>query len=94
MARASRPKRMRDAINWASIAMDDLRSASEDITAVGEEYQEWRDNMPDGLDQSATAELLDQLIDNLERFTEAVDEVEDALTELGNTDLPRGFGRD
>ena len=72
---------------WAQ-ACSKAISAIEELEALQEEYQEWQDNLPDGLDQSATAEKL-----------EAVSELDlegakDALQEADDIDLPRGFGRD
>ena len=64
--RRSRPRR------WAD-ALAELR-------ALQGEYEAWRDNLPEGLADSRTAELLEE-----------VAEVDlDAL----DIQLPRGFGRD
>ena len=46
-----------------------------------EEYQEWRDNLPESLTSSTTADLLEHVCD--------LD-----LTELEAVALPKGFGRD
>jgi hypothetical protein len=46
-------------------------------------YQEWRDNMPDGVADSITAQKLDDVLAH-----------RDAVEELQNADLPKGFGRD
>jgi hypothetical protein len=46
-------------------------------------YQAWRDNLPDGLADSAIAERLD-----------AVLELRDLVEQLEAAELPRGFGRD
>ena len=65
--RRSRPQR------WAD-AVDDLRT-------LQDEYREWRDQLPEALADSRTAELLQDVLE--------VD-----LDELDNLELPRGFGRD
>jgi hypothetical protein len=46
-------------------------------------FQKWRDNLPASLENSATAEALD-----------AVLELCDYVDELRAIDLPKGFGRD
>jgi hypothetical protein len=46
-------------------------------------YQQWRENLPDSLADSALAERLD-----------AMPEWRDLIDQLSLADLPRGFGRD
>jgi hypothetical protein len=48
-----------------------------------ERYQEWRDNLPASLADSALAERLG-----------AVLELRDLVDQLSLAELPRGFGRD
>lgn len=43
--------------------------------------------MPENLEQGATAERLDEVIEACETFVGAIDELE-------GVELPRGFGRD
>jgi hypothetical protein len=64
--RQSRPQRWR-------AALDELRE-------LQEEYQSWLDNLPESLQDSPTAEMLETIC--------SID-----LDEL-DVDLPRGFGRD
>lgn len=56
------------------------RAAVTTLRELQESYQVWRDNLPESLEGSATAELLDAVLD--------VD-----LDEL-DVELPKGFGRD
>ena len=56
------------------------RAAVATLRELQESYQTWRDNLPESLEDSATAELLDAVI--------AVD-----LDQL-DIELPKGFGRD
>ena len=78
---ASRAARWLDAIGTARQGLDELR-------ALQEEYQDWRDNLPENLDQSPTAEKLDAVLDlDIEGALSTVEEAE-------GCDLPRGFGRD
>ena len=82
MARTpSRPQQWADACSKAI-------SAVEDLAALQVEYQEWQDNLPDGLDQGPLAEKLEGVIGlELKMALETLQEA-DAI------DLPRGFGRD
>jgi len=66
--RRSRPDQWADAINTLTDCLD--------------RYQEWRDNLPASLADSALAERLD-----------AVLELRDLVDQLSLADLPRGFGR-
>jgi len=52
-----------------------------ELLALQAEYQQWLDNLPESLQDSATAQALSQICD--------LD-----LSELENVELPRGFGRD
>jgi hypothetical protein len=67
--RRSRPDQWTDAINTLTDCLD--------------RYQEWRDNLPASLADSALCERLD-----------AVLEMRDLVDQLSLADLPRGFGRD
>ena len=67
--RRSRPDQWADAINTLTDCLD--------------RYQEWRDNLPASLADSALCERLD-----------AVLEMRDLVDQLSLADLPRGFGRD
>ena len=67
--RRSKPKRWTDAV--------------ETLLGMLDGYQGWRDNLPDGLADSAIAERLD-----------AVLELRELVEQLQAAELPRGFGRD
>ena len=67
--RRSRPDQWADAINTLTDCLD--------------RYQEWRDNLPASLADSALAERLDAML-----------EWRDLVDQLSLADLPRGFGRD
>ena len=67
--RRSRADQWSDAINTLSNCLDG--------------YQEWRDNLPASLADSALAESLDAML-----------EWRDLVDQLSLADLPRGFGRD
>jgi hypothetical protein len=57
--------------------------AVETLLNILDGYQEWRDNMPPGLAESATAERIDEVL----ALRELVEQLEAA-------ELPKGFGRD
>lgn len=84
MARKKQPSRgdrWHDAAGRALAALNDL-------IEVQEEYQEWRDNLPENLQGSALGEKLNDVADmDLESARDTVEEAEAA-------DLPLGFGRD
>jgi hypothetical protein len=64
------------------------RDALEELGALQEEYQEWRDNLPENLEGGTLAEKLDAVADlDIQSAIDVVDECEGA-------DLPLGFGRD
>ena len=67
--RRSRPQQWDDAVQT--------------LTDLLDRFQEWRDNLPSGLANSATAEALD-----------AVLELRGYVEELQAVQLPKGFGRD
>ena len=67
--RRSRPDQWADAINTLMDCLD--------------RYQQWRDNLPDSLADSALAERLDAML-----------EWRDLVDQLSLADPPRGFGRD
>lgn len=65
-----------------------LRSFAERVEELRDETQEKLDNMPDGLQQGSTGELLQERIDGCESWAEAIneaaDELESKLEELDN----------
>jgi hypothetical protein len=67
--RRSRPQQWADAVQTLAELLD--------------RFQEWRDNLPPSLANSATAEALDALL-----------ELRGYVEELQAVELPKGFGRD
>ena len=100
----SRPQRWAKACVDARAAIDDvqaalatLQSAIEDIGSIKDEYEDWQANLPEGLDQSPTADLLEAVVGldlDIEVNEMAISEVETIIDEAEGIDLPRGFGRD
>lgn len=81
MTTESRAKRWEKACLDASDAISRLQE-------LRDEYQDWRDNLPEGLDSSPVAEKLDAVLEL------ALDDVADIIDEAAVADLPLGFGRD
>jgi len=61
-----------------------LAAVLDEVNALLESLQSWRDGLPENLQSSALADKLEAAIDG---FTDAADT-------LGNIDMPIGFGRD
>lgn len=102
----SRPKRWEEAVaecrrqyDIIMTAGDDLASALSDLDGIRQEYEEWRDNLPESLQQSALGEKLDVVVD-LDIESAANDpldnwgDLESLLDEAEGAELPLGFGRD
>jgi hypothetical protein len=82
-----RPKRLSRPKRWAD-AVERARAALEELNEMRDEYEEWRQNLPENLDSSQLAEKLDAVVDL--DFQSALDTIEEAES----IDLPRGFGKD
>lgn len=57
--------------------------AVDTLLGILDDYQQWRDNMPEGVASSATADRLDEVLG-----------LRDLVEQLQGVELPRGFGRD
>jgi DNA repair exonuclease SbcCD ATPase subunit len=77
----SRIARWERLVTEASVAIDELKE-------IQEEYQDWRDNLPENLESSTVADLLDAVCEIDFEGASAV------LDESFYVELPRGFGRD
>jgi uncharacterized protein YukE len=112
---AEKPKRKRPqsrASRWADAAgdalsalseiashLDALETAAGELRAVQEEYEEWKDNLPENLASSPLGDKLEEVCgleieDAAQKIRDAIDEVQSTFEEAENIDLPRGFGRD
>lgn len=91
----SRPKRLAEYFGRAEQAAGELRDALQDLYDLQQEYQEWRDNLPENLENSSIAEKLDAITEiDIESQVSAIDEIDSAISEFAEADLPLGFGRD
>ncbi len=68
----SRPKRMQKAV-------DKIRDGIDEIRSLSEEYQEWYDNMPEGLQGGGTGDKVQEVAS---LFNDQSDEGDSALTRL------------
>jgi len=102
----SRAQRWADASGAALAALqeianhlDDLDNAASELRSVQEEYEEWKDNLPENLASSALGEKLEEVCnleieDAAQQVRDAVEEVQGKFEEANEIDLPQGFGRD
>jgi hypothetical protein len=100
----SRPDRWRaavadaqDALNrMAEIADGDLSSALDTLRELKDEYENWKDSLPENLANSATADKLSAIVDlDLDvDYADAIAEITSAIDNAEGVDLPLGFGRD
>ncbi len=86
----------RDALDKANAALGALIDPLATLQELKDEYEAWKDNLPDNLQQSPTAEKLEEVCNlDFEVDVESLlDEVSALLDEAEGVDLPRGFGKD
>jgi exonuclease VII small subunit len=102
----SRPQRWSDAATDAAQALTDMEEAKgkfeeamAELKSVQDEYEEWKDNLPENLQQSPLGEKLEEVCGlDLETaagdIDSAVSNARDLIEEAEALDLPRGFGKD
>ena len=89
----------KDALSTISGACAELDSAIAELEGIRQEYEDWKDNLPENLSSSPLGEKLEEVV-NLdiaslaENVQSAVTEAENTLDEAENIELPQGFGRD
>lgn len=93
MARKRKESNSRPA-RWAR-AVDDLGAsldALNDLEELRAEYEEWRDGLPENLQNSALGEKLNAVADL--DIQSVIDSLDSLIGEVDGMDLPLGFGRD
>jgi hypothetical protein len=102
----SRPTRWSEAASAAlgtleemNTLVNELISALDDLKEIQEEYEEWKENLPESLQSSPVAEKLDAIceldIESIgQAVADAIDEAKGQVEEVEGIDLPQGFGRD
>jgi len=77
---------------------DDIRSLAEQVREIGQEEQSKLDNMPEGLQQGATGEMLQERIDACESSADELDsladEMDQAETDHEEEELDEGEERE
>jgi hypothetical protein len=86
----------RAAVDRVTEATADAVSAFEDLSGIKDEYQDWLDNLPDGLRSSPVGEKLEAVtgLDLDISETSTPDEMSAAVEEAEGADLPLGWGKD
>lgn len=82
-----KPKPVSRGTRWSSAATDAL-AALEQLEEVRQEYEDWRDSLPENLQNSSLGDKLNTVADL--DIQGAIDTVQEA----DGADLPQGFGRD
>ena len=82
MKKQSRQDRWNEAISEVQGGLDMLNE-------LKDEYTEWKDNLPENLEQSPVGEKLEEVCEH-----QGYDDIESAISELEELELPKGFGRD
>jgi hypothetical protein len=91
----SRPVRWQLACSRAILLAGELEEALSDLVDLQSEYEEWADNLPDGLRDSPVAEKLEAVVSlDLEGACSSAAEIQGIANEAEDVELPRGFGRD
>jgi hypothetical protein len=100
----SRPVRWAEAVGAATAARDKVTEAADDLVAalsdlndIKAEYEEWRDTLPENLQQSALGEKLNEVCDLEFDSDDPLSDwetVSEAIDNADGIDLPLGFGRD
>ena len=102
----SRPKRWAEATGQCLTAIAAIRDqvgsleeALGELRSIQEEYEEWKDNLPEAFQSSALGEKLEEVCNldiesQAEAISDVVSEVEGVIEEADAIDLPRGFGKD
>jgi len=94
MAQApSRPKRWADAIRKGKEGCDYVREAFNELQELKTEYEEWKDNLPENLQNSELANKLEAIVD-MDFDESQVEDCEGVFDEAESAELPQGFGRD
>lgn len=93
--RVSRAKRWSDAVTNAVTAVSDLQSALEELQSIQQEFEDWKDNLPENLSQSALGEKLDEVCElGIEDALSSLGDIDSLVQDCDGADLPLGFGRD
>lgn len=101
--RQSRADRWNEAVGHARTALDAMTAARDelvaalgDVKAIQEDFESWKDNLPESFQGTTLGEKLEAVCEfDLEPDENSgVDDFEELVGNLEGADLPLGFGRD
>ncbi len=102
----SRPKRWAAAVEKATKALSDLEThlasveeAGAELEEVRQEYENWKDNLPENLQSGNLADKLEEVVSldfntEIEGLRSSFDSAQEVISTAEGIDLPQGFGRD
>jgi hypothetical protein len=86
-AKGAKPKKQTRAARWSD-ACSRATDALGDLKALQEEYESWKESLPENLQSTPVGEKLEAVCDL------GIEDVISEIEEFEGTDLPLGFGRD
>lgn len=91
----SRPQLWAQAAARADGALGEALEALQELVDLRSGYEEWKDNLPENLQQSPLGEKLEAVCDlDLDQLYSEVEQAQSIVQEACEVDLPLGFGRD
>ncbi len=72
---------------WADATQKAIE-AIEDILEIQQEYEDWKESLPENLESSTLGEKLEEVCEM------DIEEAKGLIEDAQSLDLPRGFGRD
>lgn len=99
----SRPARWSRAVSAAQTALtkmqeaqSEMETAFEELNDLKSEYENWRDGLPENLQNGTLGEKLNAICDlDFESIGDkTLDDIEQLIGEAESAELPLGFGRD
>lgn len=91
----TRGERWVTAASEALAALEQAQTALEELQAIQDEFEDWRDNLPENLAGSALGEKLEAVCElDVDGGVDAIQTVLETVSDAEGADLPLGFGRD
>ena len=96
MKEKSRSDRWKEVLSAIEEQICEVRSRFDNLTDLKDEYEEWQMNLPENLQYSPLGQKLEDVVSHVgfDSIETALDEVDNAIMELRDVELPKGFGRD
>lgn len=80
-------KKLSRAARWAA-ACTKAQDSLQELLDLQQEYSDWKDNLPENLQNSPVGEKLEAVCDLM------IEDAKSTIDEAEGIDLPRGFGKD